>query len=146
MPVFFFFFSNFSFFLSVILEMRRWSSSWLEAIISIGWMGRKIVFPVPFLVPHWDLPVIKDRLTGKRTNRSLISCRPSVYMGDNQENWVTPTNGPSNHLKYHLQLKSKEDVGAGGGTVTGGWRGKAQWTRARLLCRFKSLPSPLMSF
>ena len=27
------------------------------------------------------------------------------------ENWVTPTNGPSHHLKYHLQLKTKEDVG-----------------------------------
>ena len=31
-------------------------------------------------------------------------------MGDTQENWVTPWNGPSHHLKYHLKLKTKEMV------------------------------------
>ena len=117
MQVFFFFKS---FLLSVMLEMRRWSSSWLEAIVSIGWMGRKIIFPVLFLVLCWDVPVINDRLTGKGTNKSLISCTPSIYLRDTQENWVTPTNGPSNHLKYHLQPKSKEDVEVGVGAVMGG--------------------------
>ena len=34
-------------------------------------------------------------------------------MGDTQENWVTPPNDPSFHLKYHLKLKTKEDVGWG---------------------------------
>lgn len=29
-------------------------------------------------------------------------------MGDTQENWVTPWNGLSYHLKYHLKLKTKD--------------------------------------
>lgn len=31
-------------------------------------------------------------------------------MGETQENWVTHLNGPNPHLKYHLQLKTKENV------------------------------------
>ena len=31
-------------------------------------------------------------------------------MGQTQENYVTHQNGPSSHLKHHLQLKTKEDV------------------------------------
>lgn len=32
-------------------------------------------------------------------------------MGKSQEDWVTPPNDPSHHVKYYLQLKTKEDVG-----------------------------------
>lgn len=39
---------------------------------------------------------------------------PLIYMGDTQENEVTPQNGPVHHLKYHLQLMTKEDIGVGG--------------------------------
>ena len=35
-------------------------------------------------------------------------------MGGTQENGVTPGNGSSQHLEYHLQPKTKEDVGGGG--------------------------------
>ena len=35
-------------------------------------------------------------------------------MGETQGNWIILKNGPSHHLKYHLQLKTK-DVGWGGG-------------------------------
>ena len=84
-------FQMFSFFLSVILEMRRWSSGWLEAIVSIGWMGRKIVFPIRFLVPHWDLPVIKDRLTGRKNKQefSIVHtfCAPRKHEGDTGDAW-----------------------------------------------------------
>ena len=65
---------------------------------------------------------------------------------DTQENWVvTSPNGPSYHLKYHLQIKKKdlEVVGFGEGQY-GKLVGKAEWTRTRLLCRFKSLPSALI--
>ena len=34
-----------------------------------------------------------------------------MYMGETQENKVTPQNGLSNNLKDHVQLKTKEDVG-----------------------------------
>lgn len=30
-----------------------------------------------------------------------------------QENWVTPDNGLTHLLKYHLQLETKADVGVG---------------------------------
>ena len=36
-------------------------------------------------------------------------------MGEAQENGVTPPNDPSLHLKYHFQLKAKEDGGTGMG-------------------------------
>ena len=35
-------------------------------------------------------------------------------MGETQEYWVAHQNGQSPHLKYHLQLKAKEDVGGSG--------------------------------
>ena len=34
-------------------------------------------------------------------------------MGETQENWVTPWNSESHHLKYHLQLKTREDAEVG---------------------------------
>ena len=33
-------------------------------------------------------------------------------MEDTQENAVAPQNAPSHHFKYHLQQKTKENVGA----------------------------------
>ena len=47
---------------------------------------------------------------------------------------------PSHHLKYRSQLKTKERCW-GEGASYGRFSGKAQWTR---LCRFRSLPSPLI--
>ena len=35
-------------------------------------------------------------------------------MGETQENRVTRQNGRSHYLKYHLQLRTKEDVGGSG--------------------------------
>lgn len=35
-------------------------------------------------------------------------------MGETLENWATCQNGWNPHLKYHLKLKRKEDVGASG--------------------------------
>ena len=35
-------------------------------------------------------------------------------MGETQANWATNQNGGSSHLKYHPELKTKEDVGGGG--------------------------------
>ena len=46
-------------------------------------------------------------------------------MGETQENWVTRQNGQSYNLKYHLQLKTKEDVG-GVGSQLGEITWKAQ--------------------
>lgn len=42
-------------------------------------------------------------------------------MGDTQENWVTPTDGLRQYLKYHLQLKTK-DIGVrkGRSAIMGG--------------------------
>ena len=36
-----------------------------------------------------------------------------MYMEDSPENLVTPPNGQNHPLKYHLQLKTKDDVGDG---------------------------------
>ena len=52
-------------------------------------------------------------------------------MGETQENWVTHPKGRNPHLKYHLQLKAKEDVGVRGlGHQRGGrqltWRWKSK--------------------
>ena len=33
-------------------------------------------------------------------------------MGETEKNWVTCQNGP--HIKYHLQLKTKEDIRGSG--------------------------------
>ena len=59
------------------------------------------------------------------TNRSLITCIRPVYKRDTQENWKTPWNGPCHHLKYHLQLNTKEDVEGEDGASYGRFRGKA---------------------
>ena len=40
-------------------------------------------------------------------------------MGEAQENCVTPQNGGSHYLKYHLQLRTMEDIG---GTSLRFWR------------------------
>ena len=52
-------------------------------------------------------------------------------MGETQENWVTCQNGWNPHLKYHFQLKTKEDVGIsglwpqkGGKQLTWRWKSK----------------------
>ena len=45
---------------------------------------------------------------------------PPLHMGDTQENRVILWNGPSHHLKYHLQLKTKDDLA--GEPVTGGFQ------------------------
>lgn len=37
-------------------------------------------------------------------------------MEDIQEDDVTPSNGPSHHLQYHLQLKAKGEEGVGEGS------------------------------
>lgn len=47
----------------------------------------------------------------RKTNTSLVTCIPPVYMGQAQENWVTLWSGGSPHLKYQLHLKIKEDAG-----------------------------------
>ena len=52
-------------------------------------------------------------------------------MRETQENWVTHQNGWNPHLKYHLQLKTKEDVGGSGLELQGGgrqftWRWKSK--------------------
>ena len=52
-------------------------------------------------------------------------------MGKTQEKWVTHQNGWNSHLKYHLQLKTEEDVGGSGlGCQRGGmqftWRWKSK--------------------
>lgn len=41
-----------------------------------------------------------------------------MYMGDAQENWVSPPDASSYHLRYHLQLKTK-DAGNGEPGVEG---------------------------
>ena len=43
---------------------------------------------------------------------SLITCLPPAYIRFSQENLCNSPNGPSHHLKYHLQLKKKEYVGS----------------------------------
>ena len=52
-------------------------------------------------------------------------------MGGTQENWVTHQNSWNPHLKHHLQLKTKKDVGSNGlGPQRGGrqltWRWKSE--------------------
>jgi len=81
------------------------------------------------------------QISRRKTNKTLITCIPSVYMWETQEYWVTPQNGQSHHLKYHLQLKTK-DVG-GGESVVGAYQEKHSKQELRLLYRAKSLLSPL---
>lgn len=40
-----------------------------------------------------------------------MTCIPSAYMKETQEDWVTPQNGPCHYLKYYLQLKTKDVEG-----------------------------------
>ena len=56
-----------------------------------------------------------------------------VYMGETQENGVTPQNSQRHHLKYHLWLKTKEDV-EGGESVMGDYQEKQSKRGVRLLC------------
>ena len=45
-------------------------------------------------------------------------------MGDTQNNWITLEIGPNHHFKYHLQLKTEEDVEDGGKSVMRGYQEK----------------------
>lgn len=49
----------------------------------------------------------------RKTDKTLTSCISLVYMREIQENWKTPRNGLNQHLKKHLQLKRKDDIGDG---------------------------------
>ena len=44
----------------------------------------------------------------QQKNGYLVTCMPHVFMGNAQDNWVTPWDGPSHQFKYYLQLKNKE--------------------------------------
>ena len=51
-----------------------------------------------------------------------------MYMGETQENRVIRQNGQNLYLKYHLQLKTKEDVGGEGvGLPRGGRQFTWRW-------------------
>ena len=57
------------------------------------------------------------QINRRKSNKSLITC---VHQRDPGELSNSP-NGPNPHLKYHLQLKTKEDVGGSGlGFIRGG--------------------------
>lgn len=62
-----------------------------------------------------------------KTNKNLITCISSVYMGDTQEIWGTLPNGPRHLLRYHVQLKAKEN-GQGSGAEGGLWEVPRQST------------------
>ena len=105
-------------------------------------LGRKNSFPSALLGFWLRPPRDKTQLDRRKTNRNLITCILPIYIQDTKENsLVTPPTGPGYQLKYHLQLKTKEDIE--------GWdvsyeklAGKAQLTGVMLLCRFTSRPSP----
>ena len=61
-----------------------------------------------------------------------------TYTGETQEHQVTHQNGGSHHLKGHLQLKAKEDVGVGE-SVMRGYQKKARLTRGKLFVQSSSL-------
>ena len=66
-----------------------------------------------------------------------------AYMRETQGNWVTPWNGPSHHLKYRLQLKTKEYVEGAG---LGGDQEKHSKQRYRRNADLSQLVSPLIRF
>lgn len=84
-----------------------------------------------------NFSILPDALTGPRINEHEAIKQEKVkqklhnmYMWEIQGNWVTHRNGPSSHLKYHLQPKTKEAVGGSGlGLQKGGtwftWRWKS---------------------
>ena len=45
---------------------------------------------------------------------------------DTQKNGLTPLDGSSHHLKYHLQLKAKESYGGGSGGGGSGMGGRVR--------------------
>lgn len=59
-------------------------------------------------------------------NRTLTLCIitriPPVYTGETQEHGGTPGKGPSQHLKYHFQLKAKDKIGGKDRPVLGDCR------------------------
>ena len=74
-------------------------------------LGRKKSFPSALLGFWLRPPCDKTHLDKRKTNRSLITCILPIYIQDTKENsLVTPPNGSGYQVKYHLQLKTKEDV------------------------------------
>ena len=65
--------------------------------------GRKNNFP-SILLESWLRLLCQKR----QIHRRKPTCIPAVYKGDTQKNWITFSNGPSYHLKYQVQQKTKE--------------------------------------
>ena len=75
------------------------------------------------------------QINKRKSNKSLITRIP----GRDQENWVIHQNGQNPHLKHHLQLKTKEDVGGSslgllrrGRQFTWRWKSKCLVNRCSL--------------
>lgn len=102
----------------------------------------KIIFPLPFWLLGRDVPIIKDRLTREKQNRSLLTCIPSVYMGETKENWVAKM-AEAIPLNTIFRWRLKKMLGVQGVSCRK-LPEKAKETRVRLLCRFKFWSSALI--
>lgn len=53
---------------------------------------------------------------------SVNTAIPPVYMEDTQKKLSNSMKYPKHHLKYHLQLKTKEDLEVDVGSLMGGYQ------------------------
>lgn len=88
----------------------------------LQYVGRKNNFSCIPLGSWLRYPCAKRQINRRKTSRRLITCLPPVCVGGTQENWYTPRNGPSDHLKNYLQLKRKDVWGWGWGASYGGYQ------------------------
>lgn len=76
----------------------------------------------------------KKQINRRKTNRSLITCILPIYIQDTKENsLVTPPNGSGYQVKYHLQLKTKENVGWCGEAGSGRFPGKIRVNKGKFV-------------
>lgn len=75
-------------------------------------LGQKNNFLPPSRSSDWSNNQIHMRqISRKNANSGLIVYRPSVYIGEAQEQCVTHQNGGNQHLKYHCHLKTEKVLG-----------------------------------
>ena len=118
MPVLFFFFKFFFFPLCDIgNEKMELKLAWGNHLDRMN--GKKNCFPRTLLGSSLRPPCNKRQINRKKNKQKFNIMYTFCIHGRYPGKLSNPHKWP-NHLKYHLQLKSKEDVGAGGGTVMGG--------------------------
>ena len=124
-----------------------WSSNTKSSLNHLVWYSlpsvgeEKLSSNLQGLLAGFILKLTWDKLAGEKHIRSLIIHMPLVCLRDTQEHWLAGQMAEAGTGNTISSLRQKK---LGWRVSCGRLPGKGQQTTVRVLCRGKSLPSPLI--